>query len=251
MRTYNQKSEIGNQKLRHGFTLVELLTVITIIGILISLLACRRCRRRGKRRDRCQCGNNLRQVALAAISHAEAMGQLPQGSINQAPPFGTPRESWFPFLLPYLEQQNVLSNYDFTLYRNSDGTYTGRRPLRQRQLGHARRTDERRDLDVSLSLRRRRHAGLFSLGLLQLRQLHAVFRRLRSRRGQSGRARAQSAGGVRLQLRGPVQRFPRRHEQHDDLRRVPAIDRRASGRIHASISAACSGSRTNRAAACC
>jgi prepilin-type N-terminal cleavage/methylation domain-containing protein/prepilin-type processing-associated H-X9-DG protein len=63
--------------IRHsGFTLVELLVVIAIIGILVALLlpaiqAAREAARRS------QCGNNIRNVALAAMTYHDANGHFP------------------------------------------------------------------------------------------------------------------------------------------------------------------------------
>jgi prepilin-type N-terminal cleavage/methylation domain-containing protein len=84
----------------HGFTLVELLVVIAIIGILVALLlpaiqAAREAARRS------QCGNNVKQVALAFHSYHDTNRQFPlPGMIaNQL--------GWTVSILPQLEQTAI------------------------------------------------------------------------------------------------------------------------------------------------
>lgn len=87
---------------RAAFTLVELLVVVTIIGILTALLLpAVQAGREASRRM--QCGNQLRQVALAAHNYHASWNSFPPGVDRNDT---SKKSSLFVFLLPYCENDN-------------------------------------------------------------------------------------------------------------------------------------------------
>jgi type II secretory pathway pseudopilin PulG len=96
---------------REGITLLELILVIGIIGILLGLLLAGVMRVRDAA-YRLESMNNIRQIALATHSFADAhRGRLPEVSVSEVHGgvifYVRHRPSVFVELLPYLEQGNV------------------------------------------------------------------------------------------------------------------------------------------------
>jgi prepilin-type N-terminal cleavage/methylation domain-containing protein/prepilin-type processing-associated H-X9-DG protein len=86
---------------RRGFTLIELLVAIAIIAVLMALLlpAVQSAREAARR---IECMNNMKQLGLAAVNYAEAIGSLPPTAFftgNDPNDFGMKAR-----LLPFLEQ---------------------------------------------------------------------------------------------------------------------------------------------------
>ncbi|MCC9606890.1 DUF1559 domain-containing protein [Blastopirellula sp. JC732] len=91
-----------------GFTLVELLVVIAIIGVLIALLlpAVQQAREAARRM---QCTNNLKQLALALHNYHDVNQNFPMAAAH-----GSGRISVQFRLLPYIEQQNLYDQAEYT-----------------------------------------------------------------------------------------------------------------------------------------
>ena len=88
-----------------GFTLVELLVVIAIIGILVALLlpAVQAAREAARRTS---CRNNLKQIGLAMHGYHDTFRVFSPG-VTTSPK----RHSWVPFILAYVEQDNLSQQY--------------------------------------------------------------------------------------------------------------------------------------------
>ncbi len=108
------------KSVRRGFTLIELLVVISIIATLMALIlpAIQQAREAARRT---QCQNHLKNLTLAAISHAEAhRGQLvPSGTYPgvDTDANGTREtiyagQSWVVNLLPYFDQQAIFDRWN-------------------------------------------------------------------------------------------------------------------------------------------
>jgi prepilin-type N-terminal cleavage/methylation domain-containing protein/prepilin-type processing-associated H-X9-DG protein len=97
-----------------GFTLIELLVVIAIIGVLVGLLlpAVQKVREAA---NRIKCTNNLKQLALAAMTFENTYSLLPPGDA-----YVGGNGTWLHYVLPYVEQQNL-----FNLYVNLGGNPYG------------------------------------------------------------------------------------------------------------------------------
>src|SRR5438874_12503453 len=99
---------------RSAFTLVELLVVIAIIGVLVALLlpAVQMARESARRT---QCGNHLKQLGLASQNFNDARGWLPPARVsNDSTDANLNWLTWAVLLMPYVEQQNLYSQWDIT-----------------------------------------------------------------------------------------------------------------------------------------
>lgn len=112
MRNSQRNHESVWSRLSHkAFTLVELLVVIAIIGVLIGLLlpAVQSAREAARR---VQCSNNLKQMGLAAIHHADALGSFPSGTETSKIIASNHRLMWSGQLLPFIEQSSLRNAID-------------------------------------------------------------------------------------------------------------------------------------------
>ena len=110
---------VGLRTRRWAFTLIELLVVIAIIAILIALLvpAVQKVREAAART---QCVNNLKQLGLGMHGHHDAFKGFPYSPYNPTlnpPKLTNPpwqgKHAWTVQILPFIEQQNVYSKYNF------------------------------------------------------------------------------------------------------------------------------------------
>jgi prepilin-type N-terminal cleavage/methylation domain-containing protein len=98
-----------------GFTLVELLVVIAIIGSLVALLlpAIQATREAARATE---CKNNLRQIALATLTHEHSLRAFPPARLRAREDWSkknceSSQPSWLVRIMPYIEATTAASNW--------------------------------------------------------------------------------------------------------------------------------------------
>ena len=106
-------------KTRKAFTLIELLVVIAIIGILVALLlpAVQAARESARRLN---CTSNLKQFGVALQHYHDSLRYFP--GVRDTYPFAF---SVHAHLLPFVEQQALFNEIDFTGWQGATSTYKG------------------------------------------------------------------------------------------------------------------------------
>jgi prepilin-type N-terminal cleavage/methylation domain-containing protein len=107
-----------SQSRRMAFTLIELLVVIAIIAILIGLLlpAVQKVREAAART---KCSNNLKQLGLSFHSFESARGGYPCAKEVRVVAGTNIQSFWGTQILPFIEQDNVRSRYNFDVRYNN------------------------------------------------------------------------------------------------------------------------------------
>ena len=107
--------------MKKAFTLIELLVVIAIIGVLVGLLlpAVQQAREAARR---ISCQNKFKQVALAYANQASANNNEFAPSMIQDP---YKKCGWGPFLLPFIERNNLYEQYSFDYPFDVDNSAAG------------------------------------------------------------------------------------------------------------------------------
>lgn len=105
-------------RLPHGFTLVELLVVIAVIAILTAMLIPAIGASRAVARQR-QCEHNVTQLAFALGEFETAQGSLPMGVNDPGDAIRSENQglhqSWIVALLPFMDQMVVRDKIDLGL----------------------------------------------------------------------------------------------------------------------------------------
>jgi prepilin-type N-terminal cleavage/methylation domain-containing protein len=114
---------------RRAFTLIELLVVMAIIATLVGLLLPAVQKVRGAA-ARLSCANNLKQIGLALHNYVDTNNVLPPNGIftyNGSAVVQTSPWSALARILPYIEQENLYRNIDFSTSYSTQPGITSRR----------------------------------------------------------------------------------------------------------------------------